>query len=56
MRIYIVHTQMGNTTPVRNSLLEFFPGDSPPVTTWIYVQGLANKDFLIEIEAIGVIA
>jgi 2-iminobutanoate/2-iminopropanoate deaminase len=55
MRIYIVHSQMGNSRAIREALQEFFPGDSPPATTWIGVQSLANADFLVEIEAIAVI-
>ena len=55
MRIYIVAEAMRSNTPVREALLEFFPPDRLPTTTWIGVTSLANPDFLIEIEAIAVI-
>jgi 2-iminobutanoate/2-iminopropanoate deaminase len=55
MRIYIVAEAMRPTTPVREALLEFFPPDRLPTTTWIGVTSLANPDFLIEIEAVAVI-
>lgn len=40
---------------IADGLKEFFPGDSPPATTWIGVSSLAVKEFLIEIEAIAVL-
>ena len=54
LRIYIVADQMGQTAPVSEALREFFP-DNPPASTWVGVHSLANEDFLIEIEAIGVV-
>lgn len=55
MRIYIKADQMDNSRGVRQALLEFFPGEKPPATTWIAVHSLANPEFLIEIEPIAVI-
>ncbi|HYL84336.1 MAG TPA: RidA family protein [Candidatus Angelobacter sp.] len=55
MRIYVVGEHIHNTVPVREALLEFFPRDQLPTSTWIGVSALANKDFLIEIEAIAVL-
>ena len=55
MRIYIVHNQLDETSAISEALKEFFPSGQPPTTTWIGVHSLANKDFLIEIEAIAVI-
>lgn len=55
MRIYIVYSEMKNSGAVTEGLLHFFPGDNPPPTTWIGVPGLANKDFLIEIEPVAVL-
>ena len=55
MRIYIVYTELDETGAISNALKEFFPGGQPPATTWIGVHSLANKDFLIEIEATAVI-
>jgi len=55
LRIYIVHHQMPESRYISEGLKAFFPGDSPPAATWIGVYSLADKDFLIEIEAIAVI-
>ena len=54
LRIYIVASVMDNTAPIREGLKQFFPS-SPPTTTWIGVPRLANRDFLIEIEALAVV-
>lgn len=53
LRIYIVDSVMDRTSPISTALHTFFP-DSPPTATWIGVPRLANKDFLIEIEALAV--
>ncbi|MCB0083674.1 MAG: RidA family protein [Caldilineaceae bacterium] len=55
MRIYIVDDVIADDSFMTQALLEFFPKDQLPATTWIGVKSLANKDFLVEIEAIGVI-
>ncbi len=55
MRIYIVANKLDESSVVREALQAFFPGETPPTTTWIGVQSLANEGFLIEIEPIAVI-
>ncbi|MBV6452327.1 MAG: putative aminoacrylate peracid reductase RutC [Anaerolineales bacterium] len=55
MRIYIVEEKMEESHHIQAALKEFFSAKKAPTTTWIGVRRLANKDFLIEIEAIGVI-
>jgi len=55
MRLYIVGSHIQNTRPVREALLEFFPPDKLPTSTWIGVPALASTDFLIEIEAVAVL-
>jgi 2-iminobutanoate/2-iminopropanoate deaminase len=55
MRIYIVGDQIRDDRPVQEALLEFFPADRLPASTWIGVPALANPDFLVEIEATAVI-
>ncbi len=55
LRIYIIASEMKNSEAVSDALLHFFPVDSPPTSTWIGVESLANDDFLIEIEPIAVI-
>jgi 2-iminobutanoate/2-iminopropanoate deaminase len=54
LRIYIVDSVMEDTSGVKEGLKKFFP-KSPPTSTWIGVPRLANKNFLIEIEAIAVL-
>lgn len=54
LRIYIVDSVMDESAPIREGLTTFFPS-SPPTATWIGVPRLANKDFLIEIEALAVL-
>lgn len=56
LRIYMVkYDPDTENMAIADCLKEFFPGDSPPATTWIGVSSLAVKDFLIEIEAIAVL-
>jgi enamine deaminase RidA (YjgF/YER057c/UK114 family) len=55
MRIYIVEEKLEESRHITEALKAFFPGEQAPATTWIGVRALANKEFLIEIEAIGVI-
>jgi 2-iminobutanoate/2-iminopropanoate deaminase len=55
MRIYIVEEKLEESHYVTEALQEFFPQQAAPTTTWVGVRALANNEFLIEIEAIGVI-
>ena len=55
LRLYIVQYDEARGEVVGNILREFFGTETPPASTWISVAGLANPDFLIEIEAQGVI-
>ncbi len=55
LRIYIVEQYMGESRYISQALKAFFSPEQAPTTTWIGVRALANKDFLIEIEAIGLI-
>ena len=55
LRIYIVHDWMDKISPISDALKTFFPGDHPPVTTWIGVESLAHPEFLIEIEGTAVL-
>lgn len=56
LRIYIVNYRPENGSVISALLREKFGTESPPASTWISVQGLANADFLIEIEAQGIIS
>jgi 2-iminobutanoate/2-iminopropanoate deaminase len=49
MRLYIKYSHISEGKAISTALKEFF-GDEPPCTTWIGVPGLANEDFLLEIE------
>jgi enamine deaminase RidA (YjgF/YER057c/UK114 family) len=55
LRLYIVGEHVYNSRLVREALLQFFPPDKLPTSTWIGVSALANRDFLIEIEAVAVL-
>jgi enamine deaminase RidA (YjgF/YER057c/UK114 family) len=55
LRLYIVGEHIHDTHAVREALLGFFPPDRLPTSTWIGVSALANRDFLIEIEAVAVL-
>ncbi|HKQ57843.1 MAG TPA: RidA family protein [Candidatus Eisenbacteria bacterium] len=54
LHIYIVESVMTKDLAVRESLQAFFPV-GPPATSWIGVPRLSVPDFLVEIEAIGVL-
>lgn len=55
LRIYIVEEKLEQSHHIKDALQAFFPAEQAPTTTWIGVRALANKEFLIEIEAIGVV-
>lgn len=55
MRIYIVEEKFEESHHLKDALKAFFSSDHAPATTWIGVKSLASKDFLIEIEAMGMI-
>lgn len=55
LRIYIIEQMLSESRHVKDALKAFFPAEGAPATTWIGVQALANRGFLIEIEAIGMI-
>ena len=55
MRIYIVEGKLEESHHIKDALQEFFPAEQAPTTTWIGVRALANKEFLIEIEAVGIV-
>lgn len=55
LRIYIVEEKRAESAAVREGLQAFFPAGRAPASTWIMVNGLADKDFLVEIEATAVV-
>jgi len=55
LRIYIVDYKTEDGSIVSEVLKETFGTTVPPASTWVNVQGLANEEFMIEIEAQAVI-
>jgi 2-iminobutanoate/2-iminopropanoate deaminase len=58
LRIYVVGldpTNAAQASSVGDALREFFSEDARPASTWIGVASLARPEFLIEIEATGVL-
>lgn len=51
LRIYIVDYREEDGPMISEVLKETFGTKSPPASTWINVKGLANEEFMIEIEA-----
>ncbi len=56
IRIYYVHKPNLDTTEIGTLLREFFGTQNPPASTWLGVSSLARPEFLIEIEANGMIS
>ena len=54
LRIYIVADPSDDTSAVSEALRTTFGPGPGPAATWIMVRGLANPDFLIEVEATAV--
>lgn len=48
---FIVNYKPADRDIIRAVRTEFLPGDGPPASTLIGVQGLASADYMIEIEA-----
>jgi enamine deaminase RidA (YjgF/YER057c/UK114 family) len=55
VRIYVVDYRPEQAESIAGALREFFPDARRPASTWIGVAALAVPDFLIEIEATGVL-
>lgn len=51
LRIYMVNYDSREDVEIAAALKEHFPGSGPPATTWIGITRLAQKDYLVEIEA-----
>ena len=55
LRLYMVNYQRADGSMITAALKKYFPMD-PPASTWLSVQGLANPDFLVEVEAQAVLS
>jgi enamine deaminase RidA (YjgF/YER057c/UK114 family) len=51
LRIYMVNYDSREDLDIAAALKELFPGPNPPATTWIGITRLAQREYLIEIEA-----
>jgi 2-iminobutanoate/2-iminopropanoate deaminase len=54
LRIYIAESARGDQRFIGQALRERFPVE-PPATSWIFVSGLSEPEWLIEIEAEAVL-
>ena len=54
LRIYIVGDHIHKDQPIQEALRAFFSSDRLPTSTFVGVIALANRDFLVEIEATAV--
>ena len=55
LRIYKVKFQKGDGVIISQILKDNFGTTNPPASSWISVDGLANEEFLIEMEAQAII-
>jgi 2-iminobutanoate/2-iminopropanoate deaminase len=55
LRIYIIEQMLSESRHIKDALKAFFPAERAPAATWMGVRNLANTEFLVEIEAAGVI-
>lgn len=55
LRIYKVNYQNADGQIISDVLRSYFGTQCPPSSTWINVNGLANEEFMIEIEAQAVL-
>lgn len=55
LHIYIVDSAMADSAAIQTALKQYFPA-SPPASSWIGVPRLANPDFLVEVEALAILA
>ena len=55
LRIYKVNYQSADGQIISEVLRSYFGTQCPPSSTWINVSGLANEEFMIEIEAQAVL-
>jgi len=55
LRIYKVKYKQSDGSIINSALKQYFGTTNPPASTWISVDGLANEEFMIEIEAQAII-
>jgi 2-iminobutanoate/2-iminopropanoate deaminase len=55
LRIYKVDYEKEDGPVINEILKKYFGTSTPPASTWVSVKGLANEEFMVEIEAQAVI-
>lgn len=55
VNIYIKHYQPAAAAIIREALLQVFPRQNLPASTWLGVETLAEGGFLIEVDAVAVV-
>lgn len=55
LRIYKMKIAEHDTAIISQVLIDNFGTEDPPASTWLSVDGLGNKEFMIEIEAQAII-
>jgi enamine deaminase RidA (YjgF/YER057c/UK114 family) len=56
LNIYVKNYQPADAEAVGAALRQFFPHPQLPASTWLGVQSLAQAEFLIEVDAVAVVA
>lgn len=56
MNIYVKHYQTEHAAIDGEAFRRAFPHKNPPVSTWLGVDALAEEKFLIEVDAVSVVA
>lgn len=56
LNIYVKSYKPENAVPVSEALKRYFPEKNLPASTWLGVQSLAKEGFLIEVDAVAVVA
>ncbi len=55
LRIYVPNFRPGEHTDlIARVLIDFFGTESPPSSTWLGVQALAQPEYLVEVDAVAV--
>jgi enamine deaminase RidA (YjgF/YER057c/UK114 family) len=56
LNIYVKSYRPEHAVPIGEALRRYFPEKNLPASTWIGVQSLAKEGFLIEVDAVAVVA
>lgn len=56
LNIYVKDYKPEDAVPVGEALRKYFPQKNLPASTWLGVQSLAKEGFLIEVDAVAVVA